>query len=172
MMERLPNIHPGEVLREEFLIPFGLSQYRLAKAIGVPEARISAICAGKRAITADTALRLSRFFGTSAGFWLGLQADYDRKKPCARQATPCPASSVSGQNPLTLEPVAQIRAASGIRGARDHGISRIPFHFLLAIRWLYPCLLERFVRPCCLVAGRNSSRTTWRTASSIDCWWI
>src|ERR671923_559976 len=76
-MERLPNIHPGEVLREEFLIPLGISQYRLAKAIGVPEARISAICAGKRAITADTALRLSRFFGTSAGFWLGLQADYD-----------------------------------------------------------------------------------------------
>jgi addiction module HigA family antidote len=65
------------LLLEEFLIPFGLSQYRLAKAIGVPEARISAICAGKRAITADTALRLSRFFGTSAGFWLGLQADYD-----------------------------------------------------------------------------------------------
>lgn len=76
-MERLPNIHPGEVLREEFLIPLELSQYRLAKAIGVPEARISAICAGKRAITADTALRLSRYFGTSAGFWLGLQADYD-----------------------------------------------------------------------------------------------
>jgi addiction module HigA family antidote len=76
-MERLPNIHPGEVLREEFLIPLGISQYRLAKAIGVSEARISAICAGKRAITADTALRLSRFFGISPGFWLGLQADYD-----------------------------------------------------------------------------------------------
>lgn len=76
-MEKLPNIHPGEVLREEFLIPLGISQYRLAKEIGVPEARISAICNGKRAITADTAVRLSRFFGTSAGFWLGLQADYD-----------------------------------------------------------------------------------------------
>ncbi len=76
-MDRLPNIHPGEVLREEFLLPLGISQYRLAKDIGVTEARISAICAGKRAITADTALRLSRYFGTSAAFWLGLQADYD-----------------------------------------------------------------------------------------------
>lgn len=75
--ERLPNIHPGEVLREEFLIPLGLSQYALAKAIGVPALRISQICAGKRAITADTALRLGRFFNTSEGFWLGLQADFD-----------------------------------------------------------------------------------------------
>jgi len=79
-MNRLPNIHPGEVLREEFLIPMGISQYRLAKEIGVPEPRISAICNGKRAITAGTAVRLSRFFGTSAGFWLGLQADYDTEE--------------------------------------------------------------------------------------------
>lgn len=76
-MDRLPNIHPGEVLREEFLVPLGISQYRLAKDIGVTEARISAICSGKRAVTADTALRLSRYFGTTAGFWLGLQVDYD-----------------------------------------------------------------------------------------------
>ena len=62
--ERLPNIHPGEVLREEFLIPLGLSQYALAKAISVPALRISQICAGKRAVTADTALRLAAFFGT------------------------------------------------------------------------------------------------------------
>ena len=79
-MKRLPNIHPGEVLREEFLIPLQISQYRLAKAIGVTDARISAICAGKRAITADTALRLSAFFGTTPGFWLGLQADYDTEE--------------------------------------------------------------------------------------------
>jgi len=79
-MNRLPNIHPGEVLREEFLIPMEISQYRLAKEIAVPEPRISAICNGKRAITADTAVRLSRFFGTSAGFWLGLQADYDTEE--------------------------------------------------------------------------------------------
>ena len=79
-MNRLPNIHPGEVLREEFLIPLQISQYRLAKEIGVTEARISAICARKRAITADTALRLAAFFGTTPGFWLGLQADYDTEE--------------------------------------------------------------------------------------------
>jgi len=79
-MNRIPNIHPGEVLREEFLMPMGISQYRLAKEIAVPEQRISAICNGKRAITADTAVRLARFFGTSAGFWLGLQADYDTEE--------------------------------------------------------------------------------------------
>lgn len=79
-MERLPNIHPGEVLLEEFLKPMGISQYRLAKAIGVPAMRISEICAGKRAVTADTALRLARAFGTTAGFWLGLQADYDTEE--------------------------------------------------------------------------------------------
>lgn len=76
-MDTLPNIHPGEVLREEFLIPLGISQYRLAKAIGVPPMRISEICAGKRSITADTALRLARALGTTPGFWLALQASYD-----------------------------------------------------------------------------------------------
>jgi addiction module HigA family antidote len=76
-MDKLPNIHPGEVLREEFLIPMGVSQYRLAKQIGVPAMRISEICAGKRGITADTALRMARAFGTTPGFWLALQASYD-----------------------------------------------------------------------------------------------
>lgn len=71
------NVHPGVVLRESFLVPLGVSQYRLAKEIGVTEARISAICAGKRAITVDTALRLAAFFGTTSRFWLCLQADYD-----------------------------------------------------------------------------------------------
>ena len=79
-MKRLPNIHPGEVLREEFLVPLQICQYRLAKEIAVTEARISAICLGKRAITADTALRLAAFFGTTPGFWLGLQADYDTEE--------------------------------------------------------------------------------------------
>jgi len=82
-MPQLPNTHPGEVLREEFLIPLQISQYRLAKAIGVTEARISAICSGKRSITADTALRLSAYFGTTPGFWLGLQADYDTEAAMA-----------------------------------------------------------------------------------------
>ena len=79
-MKRLPNIHPGKVLRAEFLVPLQISQYRLAKEIAVTEARISAICLGKRAITADTALRLAAFFGTTPGFWLGLQADYDTEE--------------------------------------------------------------------------------------------
>lgn len=74
---RLANIHPGEVLREEFLIPMGISAYRLAKEIGIPQTRISEIIHGKRAVTADTSIRLSRFFGTSAEFWLNLQNLYD-----------------------------------------------------------------------------------------------
>lgn len=73
----LPNIHPGEVLIEEFLKPMGISQNALARAIGVPPRRINEIVLGKRAITADTALRLARAFGTTPQFWMGLQADYD-----------------------------------------------------------------------------------------------
>lgn len=69
--------HPGDVLREDFLKPMRLSQYALAKAIGVPQIRISAIVNGKRAITPDTALRLARYLNTSAEFWLGMQATYD-----------------------------------------------------------------------------------------------
>ena len=70
-------IHPGEVLLEEFLIPMGISQYRLAKDISVPQRRISEITQGKRSITADTALRLGRYFGMEAQFWLNLQSRYD-----------------------------------------------------------------------------------------------
>jgi addiction module HigA family antidote len=77
MAKRLRNIHPGEVLLEEFLDPMGISQNALARATGVPPRRINEIVLGKRALTADTALRLAAFFGTSEGFWLGLQADYD-----------------------------------------------------------------------------------------------
>ena len=76
-LQRLPPIHPGEVLNEEFLRPMGVSQYRLAKAIGVDARRIHAIVHGERAITAETALLLSRFFGNSAEFWMGLQGQYD-----------------------------------------------------------------------------------------------
>ncbi len=77
MAKRLRNIHPGEILLEEFLDPMGISQNALARATGVPPRRINEIVLGKRALTADTALRLAAFFGTSEGFWLGLQADYD-----------------------------------------------------------------------------------------------
>lgn len=76
-MSRLKNIHPGEILKEEFLIPFELSAYKLSKDIGIPQTRTGAILKGKRRITADTALRLSKYFGNSAKFWLGLQNDYD-----------------------------------------------------------------------------------------------
>ncbi len=73
----LPPVHPGEILLEDFLKPMGITRYRLAKSIGVPQRRIDEICAGKRAITADTALRLARFFGTDAKSWMNLQAEYD-----------------------------------------------------------------------------------------------
>ncbi len=76
-MTTLAPIHPGEVLLEEFLEPMGISQYRLAKDISVSPRRINEIVHGKRAVTADTALRLSRYFGTSDRFWLNLQAGYD-----------------------------------------------------------------------------------------------
>jgi addiction module HigA family antidote len=76
-MIKLKNIHPGEILLEEFLVPLGISAYRLSKDIGIPQTRTSEIIKGNRRITADTALRLSRYFGNSAKFWLGLQDDYD-----------------------------------------------------------------------------------------------
>ena len=75
--EQLPNPHPGEILMEEFLKPMGLSQTALARAVGVPPRRINEIVLGKRAVTADTDLRLARYFGMSEGFFLGLQTDYE-----------------------------------------------------------------------------------------------
>lgn len=76
-MTELANIHPGEVLLEEFLKPMNLSQNRVARGMGVPPRRINEICLGKRAITAETAVLLAAYFGTSERFWLGLQMDYD-----------------------------------------------------------------------------------------------
>ena len=76
-MKKLPNIHPGQILKEEFLIPLNLSAYKLSKDLGIPQTRTSEILKGNRRITADTALRLSQYFGTSAKFWLGLQDDFD-----------------------------------------------------------------------------------------------
>jgi addiction module HigA family antidote len=83
-MKTLPNIHPGEVLLEEFLAPLGISQNALARATGVPPRRINEIVLAKRGISADTAVRLARALGTSERFWLGLQADYDLEE--ARRA--------------------------------------------------------------------------------------
>jgi len=76
-MKKLKNIHPGDILKEEFLNPLEISAYRLSKETFIPQTRISEILKGKRRITADTALRLSKYFGTTAKFWLGLQDDYD-----------------------------------------------------------------------------------------------
>jgi addiction module HigA family antidote len=76
-MSKLKNIHPGEVLKEEFLEPLGISAYRLSKDTFIPQTRISEILKGRRRVTADSALRFAKYFGTSAKFWLGLQDDYD-----------------------------------------------------------------------------------------------
>jgi len=78
--ELLPLVTPGEILAEEFLIPLGISEYRVAKEIGVPPRRINEIVHGLRAITPDTALRLSRYFGTTPHFWINLQTDYELRK--------------------------------------------------------------------------------------------
>lgn len=76
-MEKLANIHPGEILNSEFLVPLEISAYRLSKDLKIPQTRISEIIKGNRRITADTALRLSKYFGNSAKFWLGIQNDFD-----------------------------------------------------------------------------------------------
>jgi len=85
-MKRLPPIHPGEILLEDFMKPLELSSYRVAKDIGVPALRISQIVRGQRSITADTAMRLARYFGTSAAIWLRLQARYDLEIAEAKMA--------------------------------------------------------------------------------------
>lgn len=86
-MEKLPNIHPGEILSEEFLKPMGISAYRLSKDLHIPQTRISEILKKNRRITADTALRLSKYFGTSPKFWLGLQDDYDIEEELEAKST-------------------------------------------------------------------------------------
>ena len=86
-MAKLKNIHPGEVLMEEFLIPLEVTAYKLAKDTGIPQTRVSQILKGNRRITADTALRLSKYFGNSAKFWLGLQDDYDLEEELKTKST-------------------------------------------------------------------------------------
>ncbi|HYX22575.1 MAG TPA: HigA family addiction module antitoxin [Thermoanaerobaculia bacterium] len=86
MPERLPNVHPGEVLLEEFLKPLGISQNKLARETKVPPRRVNEIVLGKRSITPDTALRLARYFGTSEKLWLGLQMDFDLEEARHRLA--------------------------------------------------------------------------------------
>jgi addiction module HigA family antidote len=85
-MDKLNNIHPGEILNEEFLVPLEISAYRLSKETFIPQTRISEIIKGNRRITADTALRLAKFFGTTPKFWLGLQDDYDLEEELNNKA--------------------------------------------------------------------------------------
>ena len=96
-MSKLPNIHPGEVLQEEFLKPMEISAYRLSKDIGIPQTRTSEILKNKRRITADTALRLSKYFGTTAKFWLGLQDDYDLEEELSQKA-----EEIASISPVTV----------------------------------------------------------------------
>ncbi len=95
-MNKIPNIHPGEILEEEFIKPFNISAYRLAKDTNIPASRISQIIKGKRKISADTALRFSKYFGTTADFWLGIQAEYD-----LREQRACISEEIE-----TIEPIA------------------------------------------------------------------
>lgn len=97
--KRLRNIHPGEVLVEEFLKPLGVTQYQLAKSIRVPLTRIAEIARRRRAVTADTALRLARFFGTSSKFWIGLQEDYDLEEELRKKQV-----EIEAIQPLTADP--------------------------------------------------------------------
>ena len=83
-MEKIKNIHPGKILKKEFLEAFGISAYKLSKDLNIPQTRISQIIKGKRRVTADTALRLSEYFGMTAQFWLGLQDDYDLEEEQTR----------------------------------------------------------------------------------------
>ena len=95
-MRKLPNVHPGEVLLEEFLIPMEISQNALARSIGVPPRRINEIVLGKRAVTADTALRLAHYFGTSEQFWMALQASYDLEEARKRLGNALPRLETAG----------------------------------------------------------------------------
>ena len=97
-MKKLRNIHPGEILQEEFLIPLKISAYRLSKGIGIPQTRISEITKGNRRITADTALRLSKYFGNSAKFWLGIQDDFDIEEESNQKKTQLNAIKLYTQN--------------------------------------------------------------------------
>ncbi len=107
-MKKLPYIHPGEVLFEEFLKPPDISQNKLARAMGVPPRRINEIVHGKRAVTADTAIRLARALGTSEQFWMGLQADYDLEEARKAAQSARPKSSAELRHYLTcLAPVNQ-----------------------------------------------------------------
>ena len=116
---KLAPVHPGEVLLEEFLKPMGISQYRLAKEINVPPRRVNEIVLKKRGVTADTALRLGRYFGTSEQFWLNLQGEHDldveRDRLGDRLVTEVAQLEVSHNSPPEAKPSRVRRAVSGMR---------------------------------------------------------
>ena len=85
-MDKLANVHPGEILSEEFMKPFAITAYRLSKELGIPQTRVSEILKSRRRISADTAIRLSKYFGNSAKFWLGIQDDYDLEEELTNRA--------------------------------------------------------------------------------------
>jgi addiction module HigA family antidote len=103
--EKLPNVHPGDVLREDFLLPMGMTPYRLAKRMKMDQTAIGEILAGRRGITANTALRLSRLFGTTAHFWLNLQAAYDLEEEREKRS-----QEIQSIEPLEIS-AAQLNAA-------------------------------------------------------------
>ena len=106
-MIKLKNIHPGEVLHEEFLTPLGLSAYRLSKDIEIPQTRVSEIVKGNRTVTADTALRLSKYFGNSAKFWLGLQDDFDIEEGELSKSKELQLKLVAGSSKIQSIPVSE-----------------------------------------------------------------
>lgn len=122
--KKLPNIHPGEILNEEFLIPMKISMYRLAKDINVPAIRISEIVKGRRAITVDTAIRLSKFFGTSAEVWLGLQSHYDIEE--ARDQREEIGKEIKRYTSVSIPKEKTIRASS--KAIAKHSSQKIALH--------------------------------------------
>lgn len=118
-MRKIPYPHPGEILIEEFLKPMGITQYRLAKEIGVSQRRIGEIVSGARGVTADTGLRLSRFFGMSDGFWIGLQLDYD-----AAQTKDALAKTLANITPWSA-PRAQARQQVPVYGRTKSEVSKV-----------------------------------------------
>lgn len=114
-MARLSNIHPGEVLLEEFLLPMEITAYRLSKAVRIPQTRVAAIIKGERSITADTALRFGSYFGTSAKFWMGLQGDYDLEAASLEKQ-----KEISEIIPVVTEPVQKYTKNKG----RKSGVGR------------------------------------------------
>src|SRR5207237_860906 len=131
-MRKVPYPHPGEILLEEFLKPMGITQYRLAKEIGVPQRRIGEIVAGARGVTADTGLRLARFFGMSEGFWIGLQMDYEaaNAKDVLYKLLHRPGDQAPGAQPPAGEPAETPRVLSveRVRPRKTHTLS--PLHDL------------------------------------------